>query len=422
MRSQTILIVDDEPANLTVLNQLLSPMYRVIACKSGEQALNNAEKEPPPDLILLDVMMPGMDGYEVMQNLRKNKKTQDIPVVFITAMGGEVDEERGIKLGAIDYITKPIKPAIVKARVCVHLELKLSRDLLKEQNVWLEAEVVRRMRDNILVQDVSLAALAQLAETRDTDTGNHILRTQAYVEAIARKLQTHPRFAAELNEVHLLRIVKAAPLHDIGKVGIPDHILLKPGKLTPEEWKIMQSHSRLGGQTIGNAIKRAITISGKEPLVLQDGKLTEEKHNIMKDHSRIGGDIFVKVNDYETDAVTAGAAKLAALEFLEVAQVIATSHHEKWDGSGYPDGLAGEAIPLPGRLMALADVFDALTTPRVYKKAWSMEQAIDFILEQKGKHFDPDIVEAFDSLRATFIDIQRHLADVEPDAGSKEPS
>lgn len=278
------------------------------------------------------------------------------------------------------------------------------------------------MRDNILIQDVSLTALAQLAETRDTDTGNHILRTQAYVEAMARKLQTHPRFAAELDEVSLLRIVKAAPLHDTGKVGIPDHILLKPGKLTPEEWTIMQSHSRIGGQTIGHAIERAITISGEDSAALQSGKLTEEDHDIMKEHSRIGGDIFVEAIDHVTDVVRADAAKPTALEFLEVAQIIATSHHEKWDGSGYPDGLAGEAIPLPARLMALADVFDALTTPRVYKKAWSTEQAIAFILEQKGKHFDLDIVEAFDALRTTFIDIQRHLADVEPDAGPKEPS
>lgn len=371
MNPSTILIVDDEPANLAVLNQLLSTKYRVLASKTGEQALQNAAREPVPDLILLDIMMPGMDGYTVLSRLRENDNTREIPVIFVTALDDTVDEERGLELGAVDYITKPIKPAIVKARVMAHLEIKHARDRLKDQNIWLEAEVARRMHENILIQDISFCALTQLAETRDSDTGNHILRTQGYVEILARHLQSHPLFAAELDEFQLNRITKASPLHDIGKVGIPDSILLKPGKLTPEEWEIMKSHARIGGEALRNAIKKATTTS--------------------------------RFQDYKTMP--------ESLIFLEVACVIATSHHEKWDGTGYPDALEGPAIPLPARLMALADVYDALTTPRVYKKAWTAEAAAQWIIEQKGLHFDPIVIEAFEANRGAFEHIQRTLAD-----------
>lgn len=373
MSKSTILIVDDEPINLVVLNQLLTTNYLVQACKSGEQAIRNAAREPRPDLILLDVMMPGMDGYTVLSRLRENEKTRDIPVIFVTALDDEIDEERGFELGAVDYIAKPIKPAIVKARVMAHLEIKQARDRLKNQNAWLETEVARRIRENLMIQDISLCALAQLAETRDSDTGKHILRTQAYVKALAQKLQSHPRFSSELDELHLSRIVKASPLHDIGKVGIPDHILLKPGKLTIEEWEIMKNHCRIGGNVIRHAIDKA-KVSTKEA-------------------------------DFETSP--------ESLVFLEVAYDIATSHHERWDGTGYPDGLAGQAIPLSARLMALADVFDAMTTPRVYKKPWSTDEAAQLISEQKGKQFDPDIVEAFESIRETFENIQQALSDSE---------
>jgi putative two-component system response regulator len=346
----------------------------VRACRSGEQALQSVGREPRPDLILLDVMMPGMDGYTVLTKLHEDEKTRDLPVIFVTALDDELDEEKGLRLGAVDYITKPVKPAIVLARVRAHVEIKQGRDRLKSQNLWLEAEVARRMRENLLIQDVTLCVLAQLAETRDSDLGNHIARTQAYVEVLARKLQSHPRFAAELDDVRLSRIVKASPLHDIGKIGIPDHILLKPGKLTPEEWETMMSHCRIGGETIGLAIAKSL-------------------------HTHMG---------------QAPGTKPASLAFLEVARVIATSHHEKWDGTGYPDGLAGSAIPLSARLMALADVFDALTTLRVYKKPWSTDEAAACIREQKAKHFDPELVEAFDAERETFEAIQRNLADADP--------
>jgi putative two-component system response regulator len=372
----TILIVDDEPANLAVLSALLRPQYTVRVCKSGPQALEAVARKPTPDLILLDVMMPGMDGFSVLAQLRSQEATADIPVIYVTALGDALDEEHGLRLGAVDYITKPIKPAVVLSRVQVHVEVKQARDRLKHQNAWLEDEVRRRMGENLLIQDVSLAAMAQLAETRDSDLGNHIARTQAYVETIGRHLQQQPRFAEQLDEGTLARIVKAAPLHDIGKIGIPDHILLKPGKLTAEEWSVMQTHCQIGN----NAIERAIN--------------TTLAHHAQD---------------------TAAHTKPESLRFLEVAKKIVLSHHEKWDGSGYPNGLQGEAIPLSARMMALADVFDALTTPRVYKEPWPVEKAVDLIRAQRGLHFDPAVVDAFEAGFATFLQIQQYLADTLPE-------
>ena len=371
MATPIILIVDDEPANLTVLSALLRPSYTVRVCKSGPQALEAASRAPRPDLILLDVMMPGMDGFAVLDRLRHQKETAEIPVIFVTALDDTLDEEHGLQHGAVDYITKPIKPTVVLSRVQVHVEVKQARDRLKSQNAWLEAEVKRRMRDNLLIQDVSLAAMAQLAETRDSDLGNHIARTQSYVETLARHLQKHPDYGKQLDENALKRIVKAAPLHDIGKIGIPDNILLKPDKLDPDEWSCMQTHCQVGG----NAIERAITAT----LPHYDTASTESKPE--------------------------------SLLFLEVAKEIALFHHEKWDGSGYPFGLACEQIPLSARLMALADVFDALTTPRVYKRPWSVEEATALIRDQRGKHFDPAVVDAFEAELSTFIRIRQQLAD-----------
>lgn len=371
MSNPVLLIVDDEPANLAVLSTLLCPQYTVRACKSGPQALAAANREPRPDLILLDVMLPGMDGFSVLDQLRSQDATRDIPVIFITALNDEHDEEQGLQRGAVDYIAKPIKPAVVLSRVQLHIEVKRSRDRLHNQNAWLEAEVNRRMRDNLLIQDVSLAAMAQLAETRDSDLGNHIARTQAYVETLARRLQKQPNLRKHLDDAGLNRIVKAAPLHDIGKIGIPDHILLKPGKLSPEEWLLMQSHCQIGG----NAIERAINSTLAHYPFLPD------------------------------------QAKPESLRFLEVAKEIALYHHECWDGSGYPCGLRGEAIPLAARLMALADVFDALTRTRVYKDAWPMIEAVAHIREERGKRFDPLVVDAFEAELDAFTSIQQQLSD-----------
>jgi putative two-component system response regulator len=339
----TILMVDDMPDNLAVLGEILRPDYRVLVASNGERALRIARAEPRPDLILLDVMMPVMDGYQVLSKLQADPRTQAIPVIFVTAMNSMDDEERGLELGAADYIAKPLRPRIVRARVHTQLALKRASDLLRDRNAFLEAEVERRLGENQLIQDVSIHALARLAEIRDNETGNHLRRTQGYVRVLGRRLQDQSRFAPILSDREVDLLAKSAPLHDIGKVGIPDHILRKPGPLTPQEWDVMKTHAKLGSDAIEQA---------------------------------------------ERDA-------LRPVAFLTLAKDIAHYHHERWDGSGYPEGLAGEAIPLAARLMALADVFDALISRRVYKEPMSFPAAREIIREGSGHHFDPDLAATF---------------------------
>lgn len=385
----TILVVDDTPENLTVLGELLQSRYRVRVANSGKRALQVACGDPRPDIILLDVMMPEMDGYAVLRELRGNPATVDIPVIFVTAMDADEDEEKGLALGAVDYITKPIRPAIVLARVTAHMELKQARDWLKDQNTWLESEVARRMRDNQLMQDVSIRALASLAEARDMETGQHIRRTQAYVEVLIAHLRPHPRFSRFLTDAMAQMVAKATPLHDIGKVGIPDSILLKPARLSAEEFEIMKTHSAIGGDAIDTAMR---------------GELDDDDFNILQKHCELGGNALDSaVREFEN----------APLAFLAVAKEIALWHHEKWDGSGYPQGLAGDAIPIPARLMALADVFDALASRRVYKEPMPFEVATQHVVEGAGKHFDPDVVEAFVANLPAFKDILERHADTE---------
>ncbi len=355
-----ILVVDDVPANIAVLGDLLvGAGYRVRAATSGPVALRYAQQAPQPDLVLLDVMMPGMDGYAVLSALRERPQTRDIPVVFVTALGEAIDEEKGLRLGAADYIAKPFTPALVMARVRTQLQAKRARDWLRDQNSALEVEVGRRMRENQLVQAASIRALARLAEIRDSETGNHLMRTQAYVERLLLLLKNHPRFRETLDERTIDLIAKSAPLHDIGKVGIPDSILLKPGRLTPDEFEIMKTHAQLGGDALAQAER-----------------------------------------DLEQP-----------VPFLRHAKEIARWHHEHWDGSGYPDGLAGEAIPVSARLMALADVFDALVSPRVYKQPLDFERTRAIIADERGRHFDPDIADAFLADFEGFCDIARRHAE-----------
>lgn len=358
---RTLLVVDDTPENLAVLGELLMPHYRVRAASSGERALAVAASEPRPELILLDIMMPGMDGYQVLSRLRDNEVTRDIPVVFVTALDAEEDESRGLELGAADYITKPLRPPIVLARVRTQLELKDARDRLRDQNAWLESEVARRMAENQRIQDVAMRALASVAEVRDLETGTHILRTQNYVRVLAETLARRPAYAELLTPAAIDLFSKSAALHDLGKVGIPDAILLKPGKLDPDEWEVMKTHARLGADAIWQAIRSEPDASG--------------------------------------------------LEFLHVAMEIARHHHEKWDGTGYPEGLAGHDIPLSARLMAIADVYDALICPRVYKAAMPREQATRIILDGRGTHFDPDLVDAFRECQAAFEAIADRYSD-----------
>jgi putative two-component system response regulator len=359
--SPTILIVDDTAENLHVLSELLRPQYRVLAATSGAVALRIAHSTPTPDLILLDVMMPEMDGYEVLSALQNSAETRDIPVIFVTALAETSDEELGLRLGAADYITKPIKPVVALARIRTQLEAKQARDWLKNANNLLEAEVAKRMAENDLTQQISIRALAHLAEIRDPDTGNHLRRTQGYVHRLAVIMKQHPRFSETLTDRYIDLLSRSAPLHDIGKVGIPDNILLKPGKLTPEEWAIMQTHAKMGSDAIENA-----------------------------------------EHDFQVE-----------IPFLALAKQIAHWHHEKWDGSGYPDGLAGEAIPVCARIMALADVFDALTTVRTYKAPMPYEEARDIILAGSGKHFDPDLVDAFIANFDDFSAIGKQFVDAD---------
>ncbi len=362
-----ILIVDDTSVNLSLLSELLQPHYQVRAANSGARALQVAVSDPQPDLILLDVMMPEMDGYEVIRRLQADIRTANIPVIFVTSLESIVDEEHGLALGAVDYISKPIKPAIVLARVKAHLELKAARDWLQDRNNVLEVEVSRRMAENFLIQDASIRALAHLAEIRDPETGNHLRRTQGYINALCQQLKDHPRFSEFLTPQRIQLLIKSAPLHDIGKVGIPDHILLKPGKLTPPEMQIMKTHSYLG---------------------------------------------YLAIQQAEQDLEY-------PLDFLHLAKDIAHYHHEKWDGSGYPDGLVGDDIPISARLMAIADVFDALISRRVYKEAFTIESAVNIITQGKAKHFDPDIVDAFLVARDEFVIIAARYADSEESLISK---
>ena len=324
--------------------------YKLLIAKSGKSALEIVRKAHP-DLVLLDIMMPEMDGYEVCRRLKSAEETRHIPVIFLTAMADAEDEAKGLALGAVDYITKPINPELVRARVQNHLELKRHRDHL-EQLVRVKTREVQ------LTQAVMIESLATLAEYRDPETGGHIKRTQNYVKALAVKLKGHPRFRDLLDEQTIELLYLSAPLHDMGKVGVRDHILLKPGRLEDAEFAEMKKH----------------TLFGEEAL-----RITEQK--------------------------------LGQSTFLRHAREIAGSHQEKWDGSGYPRGLTGEAIPVSGRLMALADVYDALISKRVYKPPFPHAKAVQIIQEGRGTHFDPDVVEAFLALEDTFRNIALTFAD-----------
>ncbi|WP_165311503.1 response regulator [Vibrio ziniensis] len=345
----TLLVIDDIPENLSLMYKLLKDDYKVKGANSGDKGLAIARNDKP-DLILLDVMMPDMDGFEVCEYLKENPATKDIPIIFLTAKTESLDERRGLELGAVDYITKPIVPEIVKARVSTHVSMKIASDFLKGENESLEKEVQRRTRESIkqieelhAIQDVAFNAMVSLAETRDNETGNHIRRTQLYIKLLAKRLSMNPSYSSQLNDNTINLLYKSAPLHDIGKIGIPDHILLKDGKLTTEEFEIMKTHTTIGFE----AINKAEEINGK------------------------------------------------AMSFLRVAKEIAYSHHEKWDGSGYPQGLVGDSIPLSARLMAVVDVYDALISKRIYKPPFSHPEAINMIVNGRGTHFDPNIVDAF---------------------------
>ncbi|MCS4306191.1 putative two-component system response regulator [Rheinheimera pacifica] len=322
---QTLLLVDDEPTNLRVLRTILQDDYRLLFAKNGEEALQLVQQQQP-DLILLDVMMPGMTGYDVCARLKANVETQRLPVIFVTALKDEVDETKGFAVGAVDYITKPVSPAVVRARVKTHLSL-VRADELKQTRL----QVIQR--------------LGRAAEYKDNETGLHVMRMSHYAQVLALAYGLSAQQAEDL--------LHAAPMHDIGKIGIADSILLKPGKLTAEEYQQMQQHPLIGAEIIG-----------------------------------------------ECDS-----------ELLRMAKVVALYHHEKWDGSGYPHGLAAEAIPLEARIVAVSDVFDALTSARPYKQAWSIEDTLQYMRAQKGRHFEPRLVDLLEQHLPDLLAIRQRWAE-----------
>ncbi len=344
-----ILIVDDTPENIQILMAVLKDDYAVIAATSGERALSLAAGTPAPDIILLDIVMPGIDGYEVCRRLRERTRTRNIPIVFITARSDEQDEARGLDLGAVDYVTKPFRPAIVKMRIKNHLELKRHRDDLQGQVDQQVEEINDAHRAAIL-------ALSKLAESRDDDTGKHLERTQTYCKMLATELSTTPAFRDTIDADYIETIYWASPLHDIGKVAIPDAVLKKPGRLTEAEFALMQSHAAHGADTL-SAVAR------------------QYPHNF----------------------------------FLNMGHEIARFHHERWNGAGYPEGLSGDTIPLCARIMAVSDVYDALTSKRCYKEAFSHEKACSILEKDSGSHFDPAVVGAFMTIAQAIDQVRSSL-------------
>ncbi len=320
-----VLVVDDESANLQLMRKLLDQDYRLLFAKDGPRALDLARDEQP-NLILLDVMMPDMSGHEACRRLKADPVTASIPIIFVTALTDAIDEVTGFEAGAVDYINKPVSAPILRARVKTNLSL-------------VHLDELRESRLNIVQR------LGRAAEYKDTETGYHVVRMSHYAAILARAIGRPESWVDDM--------LAAAPMHDIGKIGIPDHILTKPAKLTPEEWEVMKTHPLIGAEIIG-------------------------------EHSD---------------------------SMLRMAYQAALTHHEKWDGSGYPRGLAGESIPIEGRVVAVADVFDALTSVRPYKRPWSNEEATDLIKSEAGRHFDPTVVEAFLRSLPDLLAVQKRYAD-----------
>ena len=335
---QTILVVDDIADNIDVLSGVLRPEYKVKAALNGERALAIAAGPNKPDMILLDIMMPDMDGYEVCRRLKADPATASIPVIFVTAKDQTEDEKMGLELGAVDYITKPISPAIVRARVKTQLAL-YDQNRALEEKVRLRTSELRETRLEIIRR------LGRAAEFKDNETGLHVIRMSHYSRLMAAALER----GDDWSEV----VFHAAPMHDIGKIGIPDHILLKPGPLAGEELEVMRKHPEIGAEIIGD----------------HDSRL------------------------------------------LRMAKEIALLHHEKWDGTGYPTGIAGEEIPVSCRIVAIADVFDALTSKRPYKDAWTTDDAVRCINKLAGSHFAPKAVELFNAVLPDIIAVKERYAE-----------
>ena len=348
---KNILAVDDSPENIEIIKQSLTPEYQVKAAVRGELALEIARQQRV-DLILLDIRMPGMDGYEVCQRLKEDPDTAQIPIIFLTGQDTMSDEALGLQMGAVDFIIKPINPPILKARLQTHLALNSARKKLEKHNNYLEELVEEKVAEIADSRMALIYALARLAESRDEETGEHLIRTQKYCWLLVNKLKEKGGYCQEINDSYCKNISIATPLHDIGKVGIPDSILLKPGKLSAEEFERV------------------------------------------KNHTLIGYDIIEEIQQMYADNT-----------LLQVGANIVLYHHEKWNGSGYPEGLSGQDIPLEARIMAIADVYDALRSERPYKDAFSPAKSSKIIQEDRGSHFDPLLVDCFLELESEFAKI-----------------
>lgn len=354
-----VLIVDDTKFNVKILEDTLSNYYKLSVAMDGKSALKFME-EVVPDIILLDIMMPEMDGFEVFSKIKEDNRLKYIPVIFLSAVSDINSKAKAFEMGAVDYITKPFEVLEVKARVQTHLSLQLAQKELAMQNEILNIKVEERTREIALTQEVTLETIANLAEYRDPETGGHINRTKGYIQLLAERLKEHPKYKDIINDTLIRSYYKASPLHDIGKIGIRDEVLLKPGKLTPSEFEEMKQHTIIGYETLKMA-----------------------------------------------------ANQLGDNSFLEDAMEFALHHHEKWDGTGYPDGLKGEEISISCRLMAIADVYDALISKRIYKQAFSHNKSVSIILEGNGTHFDPDLIEIFKEVNGEFRKIAIQFADSE---------
>ncbi len=357
MRS-SILIVDDSPMIIHLVSSILEDYHLRFAMNGGE-ALEVLRKNRDIDLILLDVEMPVMTGYEFIKIIKQDEALSSIPVIFLTVKNESEEEALGLELGAVDYIKKPINTAILKTRVDTHINLRLANIFMERQNDILEGKVKQRTREILITRDVTIQSMMSLLEVRDIESGQHIKRTQLYMQKLCTYLSHNGPYQSVMTKERMTNIYRTAPLHDIGKIGIPDKILLKPAKLTVDEFSVMKQHA-----------------------------------------------------DYAIQAFSNVDERLGDTNFLNVAKEIAGSHHEKWDGTGYPFGLKGEDIPLAGRMMAIADVYDALVSKRVYKEAFSHTKAKEIILEGKGTHFDPFIVEAFLAIEEDFKAIKMEYGGV----------
>ena len=354
-----ILIVDDTKFNVKILEDTLKNDYQLSVAMDGKEALKFME-EVIPDIILLDIMMPEMDGFEVFSRMKEDYRLKDIPVIFLSAVTDINSKSKAFEMGAVDYITKPFEVQEVKARMKTHLSLQLAQRELAMQNEILNLKVEERTREIALTQEATLETIANLAEYRDPETGGHINRTKGYIKVLAERLKEHPKYKDIINDTLISSYFKACPLHDIGKIGIRDEVLLKPGKLTPSEYKEMKQHTIIGYETLKMA-----------------------------------------------------ANQLGQNSFLTYAMEFALHHHERWDGTGYPDGLKGEEIPISCRLMTIADVYDALISKRVYKPAFSHNKSVSIILEGNGTHFDPELIEIFKEVNEEFRKIAIQFADSE---------